>query len=162
MSRVLGLYRTLSRWPGGRWLFSRLVDLQAPYFGSISARFLELERGRAVVLLPNRRAIRNHIGTVHAIAMCNAAELAAGTLMEASLPGGLRWIPRGMQVSYLRKAATDVTATAVLSPVPDGQFTGDAAVTVELRNRSGDTVCRAVIAMYVSPRRSAAGAGPGS
>ena len=85
--------------------------------------------------------------------MCNAAELAAGTLMEASLPGGLRWIPRGMQVSYLRKAATDVTATAVLSPVPDAGFNGDVEVVVDLRDRSGETVCRASIAMYVSPRR---------
>ena len=55
-----------------------------------------------------RRAVQNHIGTVHAIAMCNLAEMAAGTLTEISIPASMRWLPKGMQVQYLRKAETDV------------------------------------------------------
>lgn len=158
MARVDEIFARLARWPGGRWLFSRLVSFKAPYFGSIGACFVELAPGRAVVRLPNRRAVRNHLGTVHAIAMCNAAELAAGTLMEASLPAGLRWIPRGMQVSYLRKATTDVVATAILSPLPVDGHTGDVEVVVELRDAGGELACLAKIAMYVSPRRRPAGA----
>lgn len=31
---LLPLYRRLSRWPGGRWLFTRAVCFKAPYFAA--------------------------------------------------------------------------------------------------------------------------------
>ncbi len=65
------------------------------------------------------------------IALCNAAELAAGTMTDASIPAGCRWIPRGMTVEYLAKADGDVT-------VPVMAYVGDKAV------------LRAEISMYVS------------
>lgn len=45
----------------------------------------------------------NHIGTVHAIAMCNMAELAGGTMTEVTVPSTHRWIPKGMTVEYLKR-----------------------------------------------------------
>src|SRR3546814_8551637 len=41
--------------------------------------------------------------SVHAIALCNAAELAGGMMTEVSIPSGARWIPKGMTVEYLAK-----------------------------------------------------------
>jgi len=98
--------------PLGRWVFTWLICLRAPYFGSISPMFRHLEPGRAVVSMRKRRKVANHIGTVHALAMGNLCELAAGLVMEASLPKAMRWIPRGMEIAYLARAETDVTATA--------------------------------------------------
>ena len=62
--------------------------------------------------MTKRRAVTNHIGTVHAIAMCNLAELAAGTMTEISIPPSMRWLPKGMAVEYLKKAESDVEALA--------------------------------------------------
>ena len=111
-NRALQLWNTLNRFPIGAWLFSRFLCFKAPYFSSISPRFVVLEPGKCQVHIRNRRAVQNHIGTVHAIAMCNMAELAAGTMVEVSIPATHRWIPKGMSVQYIKKAETDLLATA--------------------------------------------------
>ncbi len=89
---LLSLYHRLQRWPAGSWLFSRAVCFKAPYFASIAPRITRLEHGRCEGTLADRRSVRNHIGTVHAIAMCNLAELTAGTgvTVNAVLPGPTR------------------------------------------------------------------------
>ena len=151
--RTLRLYRKFTRFPMGKWLFSRTVCLTAPYFGSISPRFESLEPGKAVVSMKNRRRVRNHIGTVHAIAMCNLCELAAGTMTDVSVPAGMRWIPKGMQVEYLNKATTDLVATAQL---PGPIIPGDAfelPVVTEVRDSAGVIVLKATITMWVSPKK---------
>ena len=83
--------------------------------------------------------------------MANLAELAAGTMMEASIPADQRWIPRGMTIEYLARAETEVTATAIL---PDVEFgpAQDVLVGVTVRDNNGIEVSRASIPMYVSPR----------
>ncbi|TJZ73491.1 hotdog fold domain-containing protein [Chitiniphilus eburneus] len=146
-------WRRLSPLPMGRWLFSRLVCFKAPYFGSVKPRFEVLEPGRAEVTLRKRRAVLNHIGTVHAIAMCNIAELAAGTMTDISLPLTHRWIPRGMQVQYLKKAETSLRAIAT-GVLPREWGDGGAwPVEVAIVDLAGTVVMRATIEMWVSPRK---------
>jgi acyl-coenzyme A thioesterase PaaI-like protein len=125
----------------------------APYFASIAPQITALEPGRCEVRIRNRRAVRNHIGTVHAIAMCNMCELAAGLAIEVTLEPTLRWIPRGMTVHYLKKAETDLVATAEVPPVTPA-FTGDVVVPVKVRDRRGDIVMEADITMYVSSKKA--------
>lgn len=137
----------------GRWIYSRVVCYRAPYFSSISPLFVELRAGHAVVTMRKRRKVTNHIGTVHAIAMANLCEIAAGTMTEASIPQDMRWIPKGMTIQYLAKATTAVTATADLPAVSSGE-SQDAIVTVDVRDTSGTVVVHADITMYVSPRKT--------
>jgi len=152
VNAALAAWRRLEGKPLGKALFSRAICFKAPYFGTISPRFAELQPGRARVSMRKRRAVQNHIGTVHAIAMCNLAELAAGTVTEISIPETMRWLPKGMTVEYLKKAETDVEATATLASVEDGAAR-DVPVTVELKDAAGELVCRAVITMWVAPRK---------
>ena len=152
MNAALSAWNRLESKPLGKAFFSRFICWKAPYFGTISPRFVELRPGFARVTMRKRRAVQNHIGTVHAIAMCNLAELAAGTLTEVSIPASMRWLPKGMQVEYVRKAETDVEATATLPAVEEGAAR-EVPATVEVRDRGGEVVCRAVITMWVSPRK---------
>ena len=135
-----------------RWLFSFMVCRKAPYFATIKPRFEVLEVGRAQVSMKKRRSVENHIGTVHAIAMCNLAEIAGGTLTEVSIPASMRWLPKGMTVSYLKVAKTDVTAFATLPTVEEG-VARDVPAHVDIKDRDGTIVCQADITMYVSPRK---------
>lgn len=150
---LLSLYNRLQRWPAGTWLFSRAVCFKAPYFASIAPRITRLEHGRCEGTLADRRKVRNHIGTVHAIAMCNLAELTAGLMVDASLPADMRWIPKGMDVKYQAKAlgTLKAVATPVLSIVSaaDGY---DLPVKVSVTDAAGTEVFHATIAMWVSPR----------
>ena len=152
VNAALGAWRRLEKRPLGKWLFSRAICFKAPYFASIAPRFEELRPGFARVSMGKRRAVTNHIGTVHAIAMCNLAELAAGTMTEVSIPRSMRWLPRGMQVEYLKKAESDVEAIATLPEVAEGAAR-DVPATVEIHDRAGATVCRATITMWVAPRK---------
>lgn len=150
---VLSMYRRMSRWPAGRWLFSRVVCLRAPYFATIAPRFITLEPGRCDVEIADRRRVHNHIGTVHAIALCNLAELSAGVMTEASLPPGMRWIPKGMTVEYLKKAQGTMHAVATPDvPVVEAASGYELPVTVSVRDPGGDEVFRARISMWVSPK----------
>jgi acyl-coenzyme A thioesterase PaaI-like protein len=152
-SPALKAWKQLSGYPGGKWLFSKLLCLKAPYFGSIRPVFEVLEPGRCEVRVAKRRRVTNHLGTVHAIAMCNAAELAGGTMTEVSMPPTHRWIPKGMTVEYLRKAETDLRAVAALDPIPDFGEATELPVTVNVTDTRGETVFRAVITMWISPKK---------
>lgn len=135
----------------GRWMFSRAVCFKAPYFKSIHPVLDVLEPGRAVAHFKKRRAVCNHIGTVHAIAMANLSEFVAGTVTEVSVPRSMRWIPRTMTIDYLRKAETDVTAKAALPAISEGQA-HDVVVSVDVTDSNGKRVVHADITMYVSPK----------
>lgn len=153
-SAALGLWKRLGGTSPGRWLFARLICRRAPYFGSIAPRIDELEPGRCVVRIRDRRAVHNHIATVHAIALCNMAELAAGLATDAALPESMRWIPKGMSVRYLRKARGAMTATARM-PVPSAAGEGfESHAIVEVCDQGGETVFDADITMWISPRRA--------
>ncbi len=151
-NRVLDNYTRLARLPLGKKLFSLAVCQQAPYFSTIAPTFVTLEPGLVIVRMPNRRAVHNHIGTVHALAVGNLCELAAGTMMEATLPPSHRWIPKGMQIEYLRKAETDLVArcawTADVADVGE-----EVPVVVSVTDESGNEVTRATIRMWVSPKK---------
>ena len=88
--------------------FAALICKTAPYFSTIDPVFTEFSLDRVALSLKNQEKVHNHLGTVHAIAICNAAELAAGLFTDISIPEGARWIPVGMTVNYLAKAKTDL------------------------------------------------------
>lgn len=151
---ILDLHRRMSRWPCGRWLFSRLVCLKAPYFASIAPRIERLEPGRCEATLRHRRRVGNHLGGVHAIALCNLAELAAGMMAEATVPADMRWIPKGMSVEYLKKAVGSMHGTATPeAAAPLAGASGEWPVRVEVVDGAGDTVFRARVLMWLSPRK---------
>lgn len=150
---LLRMYQRFDRYPLGRWLFTRAVCFKAPYFATIAPRFERLEDGLCEVSIPDRRRVHNHIGTVHAIALCNLAELSAGIMTDATLPASMRWIPKGMTVEYLKKATGRMHAVARPDiPIVEAGAGYDLPVTVEVRNGGGEEVFRARISMWVSPR----------
>lgn len=153
-SPAMSAWKRLSGLPGGKWLFSRLVTWKAPYFASIKPSFAELRSGYCEVHIKKRRAVLNHIGTVHAIAMCNMAELAGGTMTDATIPATHRWIPKGMTVEYVAKAETDLRAVAELDPLPEFGVSGELPVIVKIIDAANQTVLTAIITMWVSQRSS--------
>lgn len=149
------LYKKMSAWPLGKWLFTKLICFRAPYFSTIKPVITQLTANEISVFVKKRRSVQNHIGTVHAIALCNACELAAGVLMEAGLPSHLRWIPKGMTVSYLKKASTSVNAKTSFPDWKEVKI-GDNFLLVNVFNSQQEVVMSAQINMYVSERSAKA------
>ncbi|WP_430391340.1 hotdog fold domain-containing protein [Dyella sp. 20L07] len=153
MSQALSLYRRLVSLPAGRWLYSRLICFKAPYFATIAPRFVTLEPGRCAVDIRDRRRVHNHIGTVHAIALCNVAELTAGMMTDVTIPSSMRWIPKGMTVEYLAKAVGTMHAEATPERAAVESSSGyEWPALVSVRDGAGQEVFRARISMWVSPR----------
>ena len=151
---ALRLWRRLDGSAAGRWLFTRIVCFKAPYFASISPRVTRLEPGLCEAHLQQRRRVQNHIGTVHAIALCNLAELCAGLVTDVSIPADMRWIPQDMTVRYLRKASGRIAASA--RPVTELRSAGEpyaATIAVTLTDVGTQVVASADIHMWLSPRR---------
>jgi acyl-coenzyme A thioesterase PaaI-like protein len=143
---TLSLFNRLKTLPGGTRLFTLGVCHKAAYFSSISPLVEELRPGFACVSIRKHRKVTNHLGTVHAIAMCNMAELAGGLMTEVSIPKGARWIPVGMSVKYLKKANTDLVAKAQGEGI-SWSGDGNVEVPVEVTDTSGIVVFSAVITM---------------
>lgn len=151
MNRLLKLQSSLKNKPFGKELFSYFVARSAPYFLSIKPQIIELRENYMKVAMRKRRAVYNHIQTVHAIACCNLCEFAAGVCMEASIPKHRRWIPVGMQVSYLKKAATNLTAEVDLSAT-DWENCTEVSCDVKVKDTNGEVVVAAIITMKVSDK----------
>ena len=144
--------------PLGDRLFSLVFSQKAPYFASIRPRFLTIEPHHVELLIRRRRRVHNHLGTVHAIALCNGLEAAMGALAEVTIPADRRWIPKGMEVAYTAKAAGDVTCVAETDPeqwtadLPEGSGY-DLPVRVSGRLADGTVVIEGTIRLWVSARR---------
>ena len=150
---IYRMWKRLADRPGGSRLFSVAAMARVPYFASILPHVVRMEPGFAEVKVPKWVFVHNHLHTVHAIASCNAAEIAMGMLMEATVPTTHRWIPKAMNVQYLAKATTSLRATARIE-VPDfAAITEgtDVVVPVSVTDCNGTEVVHAEITTWVTP-----------
>lgn len=146
-------WKRISGRPGGTWLFSAAAMARVPYFASVLPHVVRMQPGLAEVRVPKWFLVYNHLHTVHAIASCNAAEVAMGMLMEATVPRSHRWIPKAMNVQYLEKATTSLRAVAQLDPPDFAQITDgvELVVPVSVTDRNGVEVVHAEITTWVTP-----------
>jgi uncharacterized protein (TIGR00369 family) len=113
-----------------------------PYTGSIRPRVVTLEPGYCRVELADRRRVRNHLNSIHAVALVNLAEVTSGLALLVTLPGTTRGIVTGLSITYLKKARGQLTAECrcVIAPVVGTQ---EQEIEADIRDASGDVVARA-------------------
>jgi acyl-coenzyme A thioesterase PaaI-like protein len=128
-----GLRRFLITWAfGGTVHFVRTAGV----------KFQELTEERAVLILANKRRVRNHIGTVHAAAVALIGETATGAVFGMSVPDDKLPILKSMRINYIKKSEGALRAEAWLSPVQRASFVrdekGDIAVPVKISDETGE------------------------
>jgi len=149
---LLSQWRRLRRLPGGTWLFSRLFGWRVPYSGSVQSHIRVLEPGHAEVEIPDRRANRQHLGSVHAIALLNVAEQASGLALLTDLPDGIRGIVTQISMQYFKKARGTIRAVCRTSaPTVTGDLEFD--VTADCLDRGNEVVARATVRWRLGPER---------
>lgn len=154
-----GTYRSWQRLRStapGRAAFSMGMRLRVPYFATVRPTVRVMEPGRCEVTAPKWWPVHNHLGTFHAIAVCNLAETAMGMLCEATVPASHRWIPQAMEVRYPAKATTGLRAVATLDTVPDFGAAPDGftlPVPITVYDTARTVVLEATITVWVTPRR---------
>ena len=145
------LWRRTSALPGGSRIFSVLLGRIVPYTGSISPHVEMLDEGYARVSLRDRRRIRNHLGSIHAIAIMNLAEVASGLALNFSLPSDARSILTGLSVEYSRKARGTLTAESRIT-VPQTNERREYEFVTVVRDPDGEEVARAMARWLVGPK----------
>lgn len=152
MNTTLSLYQRFTRIPLGNIFFSKAISIRAPYFGTIHPFITHLRSGYCRVEVKDRRSMRNHLGTIHAGALCTLSELAGGLSVEVTLPLDLRWIPKEMTVQYVKKARGKLVCECSFDP---GILRpGDVSLPLTIKDEAGDTVLKAMIVFYISERKS--------
>jgi uncharacterized protein (TIGR00369 family) len=149
---VLTAWKKLSRLPGGKALFSRFIGMAAPYTGTMGAKIQELEKGRAVVTLREKRRIRNHLNSVHAMALANLGELATGITVISMLPPNSRAILVGFSVTYLKKARGLLTAKCQ-TPALESNEKRELEVIGDIFDESGQLVSKVQAKWLVGPEK---------
>ena len=153
-------WERLSKLPGGKTIFSIVIGQTAPYTGSIGARVEELRPGYARWTLRDRHALRNHLNSIHAVALVNLAEVTSGTAMLMSLPAGTRGIVTSLTTTYMKKARGRLTAECRCD-LPEVVSETSFDVHAEIRDEAGDVVARATVTWLLS-RKSSDSVAPGA
>jgi acyl-coenzyme A thioesterase PaaI-like protein len=148
---LLVSWKRLQYLPGGAWLFSKLVSRLVPYTGSISPRVRTLEPGHAVVTLRDHRAVRNHLQSIHAVALINLGEFASGLAMLTALSDGQRGIVTSLAADYTKKARGVLVAESRVPPAPALMEPVDRDAEAEIRDASGDVVAIVRARWHISP-----------
>ncbi len=147
---IRNLWGKLSGLPGGKLLFSKAVGKAAPYTGTIGAEVLDLKPGYARVQMRDRKKVRNHLNSIHAVALMNLAEATTGLAMSSGLPEGARGILKALNIEYIKKARGLLTAECHVDVVESTERR-ELETEGEIRDRSGDVVARATATWLVGP-----------
>jgi acyl-coenzyme A thioesterase PaaI-like protein len=147
-------WQRLAGFPGGKWLFSRLLGHFVPYTGTLGAYIEVLEPGHCVVRLRDRRKVRNHLHSVHAMALANLGEMSTGLALMNCLPANMRGILKGFNIEYLKKARGSLLAECHCE-IPHGNTEREVVVRCEIRNSAHDVVTVARAQWLIGPEKAA-------
>lgn len=147
------LWQRLSPLPGGKWMFSKLVGFAIPYTGSMQPRVVSLEPGHAIVNLHDRRRVRNHLKSIHAIALANLAEFTTGMATLSGMPRGSRAILTGLKIEYHKKARGTLKAECKSEP-PTTADEHSLEVEARIYDADGDCVATGLATWLIGPERT--------
>lgn len=129
-----------------------MVGRMAPYTGSVGARIVELRDGFGCAVLEDRKVVRNHLDSIHAIALANLGEMVSGVTMLYSLDPAMRGILKGLRVEYLKKARGTLRAECRVEPITEVREM-EITLEVDIFDEGGSLVCRVFPEWKLSPKR---------
>lgn len=145
IARLQRLWQRLHRLPGGRYLFSYILGRVVPYSGTISAKVITLKPGYAQLQIHEHRRIRNHLNSIHAIALTNLGEYTSGLAMLGMLSNTIRGIPTKISIEFYKKARGTLIAECQCSPPDNITEDTDFEVFTDIKDHEGDVVARTTV-----------------
>jgi|APMI01.1.fsa_nt_gi acyl-coenzyme A thioesterase PaaI-like protein len=149
--QLLANWQRVSALPFGKRFFSWMVGRTAPYTGSVGGVYTDVSAGYARAELRDRRAVRNHLASVHAVAMVNLAEMTSGVALLTALPPGVRGIVTGLSIEYLKKARGTLVCETHAAPPAAVSDTVAHDVVATIRDHANDVVARCTVQWRLSP-----------
>ena len=130
-----------------------------PFAGFLGLEVTSVSAGEAVVVLPERAELTNHVGSQHAGALFTAAEAASGAAFVGAFAermGDVTPLARAAEISYEKIARGPIEAKARLAvPAAEALATLDAdgkvvfPCEIELTDAQGQRVATATVQWHV-------------
>lgn len=152
MNPILARWLSLSTKPFGTKIFSILLGRMARYTGTIGAHVRELRPGYCRVEMRDRPAVRNHLHSIHAIALMNLAEVSSGLATIVGLPADARSILTGLSIEYIKKARGTLVAEAEAPVITELTERRELEIVATIRDRGGEVVATAKARWLVGPK----------
>ena len=149
--QVVNSWNKLGHSALGRKLFNFMLGRIVPYSGNIKAEILELGDGEVIIAMKDRRAVRNHLKSIHAIALANLGELASGLAMFSKIPNSTRAIVVDLEIKYLKKARGRLIAKGKANPPDIIDSPIRSIVEAEIKDAEGDVVATINVHWLLSP-----------
>ena len=116
-STIRKVYATLDKLPAPirNRAFTLVFGRAVKFFATAGLRFTDISEDRAVLVLKNIKAVQNHLGTPHAMAMGLLVESATGVLVGLNVPDNCVPVIKHAGIDYLKRAKGDLRAEARLT-----------------------------------------------
>lgn len=132
-------------------MFSWAVGRAAPYTGTVGGIYTDVRPGYARVELRDRRAVRNHLNSVHAVALVNLAEMTSGVALMTALPVGVRGIVTGLAIEYRKKARGRLVCETSTHAPDVVAVSTEYDVVATIMNAGGEVVAVCTVSWRLSP-----------
>ncbi len=137
--KILATWKKLKDKPFGKRLFSRGVGKMAPYTGSIKALITDLQPGHCQAFLKERKSNKNHLRSIHAIALINLGEVTSGLAVLSGMSTQVRGILTKLEMEYIKKAKGNLTAECICE-IPEVVDNLDYQVQTTIKDSSNEVV----------------------
>ena len=137
----------------GRRIFSFLIGFYVPYSGSVSPSIEKISKGSASVSIKEKWFIRNHLKSVHAIALANVGEFSSGLAMLASLPDNSRGIVKNIEIEYIKKARGKITAKGSAPEIGELTENIEKIAIAEMLDSTNEVVAKMKVYWQIGPRQ---------
>ena len=102
---------------------------------------MDIQKGYARVELKERRAIRNHLDSIHAIALANLGEFASGLALISLFDDNIMGIPVDIHIQFFKKARGHLFAEST-TRMPEFMEETEHWVMAEIKNTDNELVSR--------------------
>lgn len=156
LARAVG---AVAAWPAPlrNRLVTAMFNSQVRFAGTGGLRFTTLSAEQAIVVIANRRRVRNHIGGVHAAAMALLAETATGAVFGMNVRSDALPLLKQMHIDYQRRAQGALTATATLDAAARARILaepkGEIVVPVTVTDEAGEQPIQAQMTWAWVPKQ---------
>ncbi len=137
--KILANWKKLQNKPFGKQMFSRAVGKMAAYTGTIKALITDLKPGHCQSFLKERRLNKNHLKSIHAVALINLGEVTSGLAVLSGMTSQVRGILTKMEMEYIIKAKGDLTAECICD-IPEVKENLEYTVKASIKNTKGEVV----------------------